>query len=249
MAPRGVPGCPRRSAPRREQRRAIGEPAPADRTCCPPPASGPGPARPISVSSSAVRRLRGVHHHQRQVGIGHRLVAALDAQRFHQLRAFADAGGIEELHRNAADGGRFGDQVAGGAGDVGDDGAVLLQQAVEEAALADVRTADDGEREAVRAPGRRTGSWRPGGRRRRRIGARRRRISSARRDADVVLGEVDAGFEQRDQFEQLLLERRDAARDRAVRPAARRCAPGRAWWRRSGRGRLRPAADRCGRSG
>ena len=36
------------------------------------------------------------------------------------------------------------------------------------------------------------------------------------RHADIVFGEIDAGFEQRDQFQQLLLERRDAARDGAV---------------------------------
>ena len=37
------------------------------------------------------------------------------------------------------------------------------------------------------------------------------------RDADIVLGEIDAGFEQRDQFEQLRLDGREAARDRALR--------------------------------
>ncbi len=36
-----------------------------------------------------------------------------------------------------------------------------------------------------------------------------------RGDADVVFGEVDAGFEQGDQFEQLLLQRGDAAGDGA----------------------------------
>jgi len=36
------------------------------------------------------------------------------------------------------------------------------------------------------------------------------------RDADIVLGEIDAGFQQRDQLEQLLLERRDAARYRST---------------------------------
>ena len=45
------------------------------------------------------------------------------------------------------------------------------------------------------------------------------------RHADIVLGEIDAGFEQRDQFEKLLLERRDAARDRS----AACCAATRAW--------------------
>ncbi len=36
-----------------------------------------------------------------------------------------------------------------------------------------------------------------------------------RRHADVVLGEIDAGFEQRDQFQQLFLQRGQPARDGA----------------------------------
>ena len=35
-------------------------------------------------------RLRQIDHHQRQIGVRHRLVAALDAQRFHALRGFAE---------------------------------------------------------------------------------------------------------------------------------------------------------------
>jgi len=31
--------------------------------------------------------------------------------------------------------------------------------------------------------------------------------------ADIVLGEIDAGFEQRDQLQELFLERREAARE------------------------------------
>ena len=48
-----------------------------------------------------------------------------------------------------SNGGDFGNHVARGAGNVGDDGAVLFQQAVEQAALADVGPADDGQRQAV----------------------------------------------------------------------------------------------------
>ena len=43
--------------------------------------------------------------------------------------ALANAGGIEQLDRNAADGGGFRDHIARGAGDVRHDGAVLLEQA------------------------------------------------------------------------------------------------------------------------
>ena len=52
---------------------------------------------------------------------------------------------------------------------------------------------------------------------RRSIGVEAPQNLLGRRDADVVFGEIDAGFEQRDQLQQLLLDRRDAARDRAAR--------------------------------
>ncbi len=81
-------------------------------------------------------------------GIRHGLEAALDAERFDQPVALANAGRVDQLHGDAADGGNFGDHIARGAGDVGDDGAVLLEQAIEQAALADVGAADDGQREA-----------------------------------------------------------------------------------------------------
>ena len=41
---------------------------------------------------------------------------------------FANAGRVDQPHGNALDGGDFGYQVAGGAGDVGDDGAFLFEQ-------------------------------------------------------------------------------------------------------------------------
>ena len=121
-----------------------------------------------------------------------------------------------ELHGDAGDGGGLRHQVARGAGDVGDDGAVLLQQAIEKAALADVGPAHDGQRQALahqRAVLEARGQL---ARRPPRTGARRRRISAGRRHADIVFGEIDAGFEQRDQFQQLLLQRSDAPRNRAA---------------------------------
>ena len=62
---------------------------------------------------------------------------------------FANARRVVQLHRDAADGRGLAHQVARGAGDVGDDGAVLFQQAIEQAALADVGPADDGQREPL----------------------------------------------------------------------------------------------------
>ena len=48
------------------------------------------PARCDQLSIFGSERLRKIDHHQRQVGIGHRLIAALDAQRFHQLRGLRE---------------------------------------------------------------------------------------------------------------------------------------------------------------
>ena len=71
-----------------------------------------------------------------------------DADAFGFVQRAADAGGVHELDRNAADGDGFADQIAGGAGRGGDDGALALDQAVEQARFADVGAADDGERQA-----------------------------------------------------------------------------------------------------
>ena len=43
-----------------------------------------------------VQRLRKVDNHQRQVGIGHRLIAAFDPQALHQFGRFADARRVDE---------------------------------------------------------------------------------------------------------------------------------------------------------
>ena len=93
--------------------------------------------------------LAGIDDDQGEVGVGHGLPGALDAQGLDQVAALADAGGVVEFDGDAADGSGLRDDVAGGAGDLGDDGAVVLEEAVEQAALADIGTADDGEGEAV----------------------------------------------------------------------------------------------------
>src|SRR4051794_29667095 len=72
-----------------------------------------------STASGAARQVAGivrrckVKDDQRHVGVRNGLVAALDAERFDQLRGVADAGRIVELHRDAADGGGLADKVAG----------------------------------------------------------------------------------------------------------------------------------------
>ena len=55
------------------------------------------------------------------------------------------AGGIHEEEFGAVQG-EFGfEEIAGGAGDVGDDGLVAAQEAIEETRLADVGAADDAD--------------------------------------------------------------------------------------------------------
>ena len=125
----------------------------------------------------------------------------------------ADAGRVHELDRNAVDGRHFRNQVARGAGDLGDDGAILLQQPVEQAALADVRPPDDGQRDAGMHQ-LAVGEARDQRAERRSIRCEPAQDLFGRRDADIVLGEIDAGFEQRDQFQQLLLHGPDPPRNR-----------------------------------
>src|ERR1017187_5790913 len=56
---------------------------------------------------------------------------------------------MARLHRDAADGGGLAHQIARGAGRFRHDGAVLLQQAVEQAALADIGASHDGQRQPL----------------------------------------------------------------------------------------------------
>ena len=65
--------------------------------------------------------------------------------RFGLVAGFAQAGGVDEFHGDAVEGDAFGDRFAGGAGGGGDDGAVALDEAVEEGGFAGVGAADDGQ--------------------------------------------------------------------------------------------------------
>ena len=89
-----------------------------------------------------------IHHHQRHVGIGHGLIAALDPQRLDHILAGANPGRIHEFHWDSVDRRHFRHQIARGAGDVGHNGAILFQQPVEQTALADVGPPDDGQRDS-----------------------------------------------------------------------------------------------------
>ena len=79
-----------------------------------------------------------------EIGIRHGLVAAFHAERLHRILSVADPGRVHEFHGDAFERSDFGDDVARGTRNLGDDRAILAQKAVEEAALADIRPADDG---------------------------------------------------------------------------------------------------------
>ncbi len=66
-----------------------------------------------------------------------------------QVHLLADTGGVDELPGDATEFDQLVDRVAGGAGQLVDDDAVLLRHLVQERGLADVRAAD--QRDAARA--------------------------------------------------------------------------------------------------
>jgi len=113
------------------------------------------------------------------------------------------------------DGYGLADQVAGGAGRGGDDGAFPLDQAIEQARLADVRAADDGQRQAFvdnLAVGECASKFLE------RSANRGDALENLRggKDGDVVFGEVDAGFEHCNQLDQFLFAGLQAARESPV---------------------------------
>src|SRR5208282_4329781 len=97
------------------------------------------------------------------------------------------------------------DQIARGAGRSGDDGAVALDEAVEERTFAGVGAANDGQRQSVmHNAAARKGSFQ------RREGRVELVYTTGdfglRCDVDIVFGEVDAGFEEGDEFDERLLD-------------------------------------------
>ena len=158
--------------------------------------------------------MRRVEHDQHHVGVGERFQRLAHADAFGFVERVANSGGVHQMHRNSTDGDGLGDQVARGAGRGGDDGALVLDQPVEQARLADVGTADDGERQAfvhdfaVGEAGEQLVE------RRVNVGDARQNLRVGN-DGDIVFGEVDAGFHHRDQVDELLLDRLEPLRQRA----------------------------------
>ena len=96
-----------------------------------------------------VQGLCGVKDDEDDGGVGKGLTGALDAELLDFFEGVAEAGGVDEFEGDAVEGDALGDEVAGGARDGGDDGAVALDEAVEEGAFAGVGAADDGKGESV----------------------------------------------------------------------------------------------------
>ena len=96
-----------------------------------------------------VEGLGGVEDDEDDGGVGEGLTRALDAELFDLFEGVAEAGGVDEFEGDAVEGDALSDEVAGGAGDGGHDGAVAFDEPIEEGAFAGVGTADDGHGESV----------------------------------------------------------------------------------------------------
>ena len=139
-------------------------------------------------------RLGSIEHDQDEVGIGESFHGFADADALRLIERAANPGGVDQLDRNAADGDGFADQIASGAGRRGYDGALTLDQAVEQAGFADVWAADDGERQTFvddLSVGEGGGKF---FKRRSDCGDSLKNLIGGK-NRDVVFGEVNAGFE------------------------------------------------------
>ena len=128
---------------------------------------------------------------------------------------FAKACGINEFYGDAIEGDAFGDEVAGGAGGGGDDGAVAFDQAIEKGGLTGVGAAYDGEGEAVADDAAVGEGFFEGGERCLNFSDLRGDLGRGE-EVDVVFGEVDAGFEGGDEGYKLLFYWGDLAGEAAA---------------------------------
>src|ERR1700723_2894425 len=96
-----------------------------------------------------VERLGCVENDQDKRSIRECFAAARDAELLDFFKSFPEAGGIDKFKRNAFDCDPFGDEIARGAGRCSDNGAIALDEAIEEGALAGIGTANDRQCKAV----------------------------------------------------------------------------------------------------
>src|SRR5208337_1649732 len=96
------------------------------------------------VEVGGVERARPVEHREQQVGGARRAECALDADALDVVGRLADAGGIVEDQGVGTELNRVFDDVAGGAGDGGDDGAVGAEQKIHQGRFTGVRLTENG---------------------------------------------------------------------------------------------------------
>ena len=146
-----------------------------------------------------------INYAEYDFGLGNLPEGPLDAEPLDLVGRGADAGRVDEAEEDAADHAGLFDRVAGGAGDVGDDGAVVAEQGIEQGALAAVRRADDGDGHAVadgvaQAEGvGKLAAVRAGG-------IEQRAQPRAVGELDVLLAEVQLQFQQRRELQQLFAQ-------------------------------------------
>src|SRR5664279_3245838 len=154
----------------------------------------------------------GIDDDQHEVGVGHGFARFLDANAFSFIQRLANAGGIDEMHGNAAERDGLGDEVASGSGNRGDDGAIALDESIEEAGFPDVGTSDDGEGQALMYDLAKGEAFLEFAERFADFGDASECLLG-RHHGDIVVGEIDSGFEHGDQIYELLLDGLNATRD------------------------------------
>ena len=138
---------------------------------------------------------------EQKLGVGHHGAGAAIALDFDGIGRVALAGGVDEAQGQAADVALGLDQVARGARRGRDDGAVLAQERIEQARLADVRLADDdGQRAFLENAAQRRGADELVDFLSDAFDARGELGPDARLDS--FLGEIEAGFEMAEQVDQ-----------------------------------------------
>ena len=89
------------------------------------------------------QRLTRIKHMQNQLGGRHTFVTTPDALGLDGISGFAQAGGVDENHGDAAHVCGFLDRIARGAGGGSDNSAFMPEQLIEQAGLADIGPAYD----------------------------------------------------------------------------------------------------------
>lgn len=103
----------------------------------------------VDAAGEVFLRAGDVKHGKDDGGFADLFEGALDADFLDGFGSLADAGGVDETEEDAVDGHGFLDGVAGGAVDIGNDGAVFAEKGVQEGALAGVGGADDDDGNTV----------------------------------------------------------------------------------------------------